>query len=198
MKRQGRFDLPWGITLDTQGNVYVADWRNDRIQKFTANGRFLDAFGEPGEGEGQFHRPAKPAVDADGYIYVADWGNERVQMLAPDGAFQQSIRGEATASKWAQDFLDVNPDESTTRDQSNLVPDLTLPPQHALPGIDADGAVLLGPGLRYTRRRWQALCHGVLQAPGPDLPEGRRLTVGPSRGTSAAGSPTPAASSCSR
>ena len=60
----------------------------------------------------------------EGYIYVADWGNERVQLLAPDGAFLQSLRGEATVSKWAQEFLDVNPDESTTRDQSNLVPDL--------------------------------------------------------------------------
>ena len=63
-------------------------------------------------------------MDAEGYIYVADWGNERVQLLAPDGAFLQSLRGEATVSKWAQEFLDVNPDESTTRDQSNLVPDL--------------------------------------------------------------------------
>ena len=47
-----------------------------------------------------------------------------MQLLAPDGAFVQSLRGEATVSKWAQEFLDVNPDESTTRDQSNLVPDL--------------------------------------------------------------------------
>ena len=123
-EEEGQFNLPWGITLDTQGNLYVADWRNDRIQKFTAGGRFLAAFGEPGEREGEFHRPAKPAVDAEGYIYVADWGNERVQLLAPDGAFIQSLRGEATISKWAQEFLDVNPDESTTRDRSNLVPDL--------------------------------------------------------------------------
>ena len=121
---EGQFNLPWGITLDSHGNVYVADWRNDRIQKFTADGQFLAAFGEPGDAEGQFHRPAKPAVDLDGFVYVADWGNERVQVLGPDGEFQLSLRGQATVSNWAQEFLAVNPDESDTRDQSNLIPDL--------------------------------------------------------------------------
>ncbi len=120
----GQFNLPWGITVAPDGSVYVADWRNDRIQKFTPDGRFLAAFGEPGDGDGQFYRPAKPAVDVDGYIYVADWGNERVQVLGPDGSFQQKLRGQATVSTWAQEFLDVNPDESDTRDQSNLIPDL--------------------------------------------------------------------------
>ena len=121
---EGQFNLPWGITLDSQGEVYVADWRNDRIQKFTADGRFLAAFGEAGDGDGQFHRPSKPAVDSAGFIYVADWGNERMQILGPDGSFQSKMRGQATVSKWAQEFLDVNPDESVTRDQSDLIPNL--------------------------------------------------------------------------
>ena len=49
----------------------------------------------------------------DGDIYVADWGNERVQVLDPDGRFVQNLRGEATNSKWAEDFLR----ESTSRRQ---------------------------------------------------------------------------------
>ena len=127
----GQFNLPWGITIDSESNVYVADWRNDRIQKFTTDGQFIDAFGEPGVGDGQFHRPAKPAVDSEGNLYVADWGNERVQVLGHDGVFQMKLRGQATLSQWAQEFLDVNPDERITREQSNLVPE--LPPHFDTP-----------------------------------------------------------------
>ena len=122
--QESQFNLPWGITLDALGNVYVADWRNDRIQKFSPDGHFIAVFGEPGAGEGQLHRPAKPAVDSEGYIYVADWGNERVQVFGPTGDFQLTLRGQATLSKWAKEFLDVNPDEHSTRNQSNLIPDL--------------------------------------------------------------------------
>ena len=82
------------------------------------------SFGDPGREDHQVYRPADVAVDAVGFIYVADWGNERVQVLGPDGSFQLKLRGEATVSKWAREFLDVNPDESLTRDQSNLIPDL--------------------------------------------------------------------------
>ena len=57
------------------------------------------------------HRPSSVAVDPEGYIYIADWGNERVQVLGPDGSFQLLLRGQATLSKWAAEYLTVNPDE---------------------------------------------------------------------------------------
>ena len=120
----GQFNLPWGVAIDSHDNVYVADWRNDRIQKFTSDGEFIASFGEPGEGDGQFHRPSQVAVDDEGYIYVADWGNERVQVLGPDGGFRLKLRGQATLSKWAQEFFASNPDEMRERERSNLVPDL--------------------------------------------------------------------------
>ncbi len=63
-------------------------------------------------------------MDPDGYIYVSDWGNERVQVLGPNGSFQVQLRGQATLSKWAQEFISVNPDEKETRAMSNLIPDL--------------------------------------------------------------------------
>ncbi len=122
----GQFNLPWGAATDTDGNVYIADWRNDRIQKFTPDGQFLAAWGAPGYGEGQFQRPTQVAVDQDGYIYIADWGNERVQVIDSQGNFQLLLRGEATLSKWAQEYLDVNPEEAAQRQVSNLTP--SLPP----------------------------------------------------------------------
>ena len=120
----GQFNLPWGVGVDSSGNVYVADWRNDRIQKFTPDGDFLASYGESGDGNGQFSRPSGVAVDHDGYIYVADWGNERVQVLKPDGGFQEMLRGQATLSKWAEEFFAANPDEMRERERSNLTPEL--------------------------------------------------------------------------
>ena len=120
----GQFNLPWGITLDSHGDVYVADWRNDRIQKFSAAGEFIAEFGESGSEDGQFHRPSSVAVDGEGHIYVADWGNERVQVLNSDGEFLLKLRGQATLSKWAEDYLASIPHEKRARDKSNLIPDL--------------------------------------------------------------------------
>ncbi|HEY7711431.1 MAG TPA: NHL repeat-containing protein [Candidatus Entotheonella sp.] len=127
----GQLNMPWGLAVDTQGSVYVADWRNDRIQKFSPDGEFLDSFGETGTGDGQFHRPSGVAVDPDGYLYIADWGNERLQVLGPDGSFQANLKGQATLSKWAEEFINVNPDEKATRAMANLIPN--LPPHLRTP-----------------------------------------------------------------
>ncbi len=120
----GQFNLPWGAAVDNNDNVYVADWRNDRIQKFDNDGEFLAALGSSGDGEGQFMRPTSVAVDPEGFIYVADWGNERVQVLGPDGSFQLILKGEATTSKWGEEYLASNPEEKAERDISNLIPEL--------------------------------------------------------------------------
>ena len=103
--------MPWGITLDSDGNVYVADWSNDRVQKFTPDGQPLGVIGESGDGDGQLNRPSDMAVDGDGNVYVTDWGNERVQVFGPDGGFLLALRGQATESKWAEEFFEANVDE---------------------------------------------------------------------------------------
>ena len=116
----GQFNLPWGITQDRDGNLYVADWRNDRIQKFTADGEFLAKYGASGTGDGQFNRPSGVAVDSEGNIYVADWGNQRLQVLDADGVFVQKLRGEATLSLWAKEYISAQKDEERAR--STYVP----------------------------------------------------------------------------
>ena len=112
--------LPWGLACDTQDNVYAADFGNDAVKKYSSSGEFLAAYGSSGRGEGQFTRPASVAVARDGYIYVADWGNERVQVLDSDGNFVQLLRGEATISEWAGNFLSINKEEAAARATADL------------------------------------------------------------------------------
>ena len=123
---EGKLNLPWGVAVDGGDEVYIADWRNDRISKYSSDGKFLRAFGSSGNGDGQFNRPSSVAVDGEGYIYVSDWGNERVQVFGPDGDFITKLRGTATASRWAQDFLSTNAEEADARAKANLEPDLEL------------------------------------------------------------------------
>ena len=102
--------------------MFVADWRNDRVQAFTPEGRFVGQWGVSGDGVGQLRRPSSVAVDDVGYIYVTDWGNERVQVFAPDGEVAAVLRGDATTSTWAEDYLAANPDEAAARREANLAP----------------------------------------------------------------------------
>ena len=116
--------FPWGIATDSNDNVFVADWRNDRIQKFDADGKPLKVFGTPGNGNGELHRPSGVTLDDDGNLYIADWGNHRVQILDPEGKFLTAFRGSAGLSKWSDDYFRVNPDELEERQKADLEPDL--------------------------------------------------------------------------
>ncbi|MCH7825464.1 MAG: 6-bladed beta-propeller, partial [Acidobacteria bacterium] len=54
---------------------------NDRVQVFSAAGKFLGQFGEEGNAPGRFDRPIEVAVSPDGTIYVVDFGNDRIQVF---------------------------------------------------------------------------------------------------------------------
>ncbi len=67
------------ITVDKVGNVFVADFYNNRIQKFSPEGTFLTTFGKEGSAPGQFNHPIAMAVTDDGTVFVADYGNNPIQ-----------------------------------------------------------------------------------------------------------------------
>lgn len=79
----GWFKNAAAVTADQNGQVFVADFYNDRIQKFTSKGKFLNVFGESGTKPGQFKHPTNMAVDDEGNVYVVDFGNDRIQKFAP-------------------------------------------------------------------------------------------------------------------
>ena len=60
---------------------------NARIVKFTADGKFISAWGKEGKGPGEFDVPHGIALDSQGRVFVADRSNSRIQIFDPDGKF---------------------------------------------------------------------------------------------------------------
>jgi len=113
----GGFEYPEGVTGAPNGNVYVVDKGNHRVQEFTSDGEFVLMFGKgvnkkggnicakteesecqagsEGTGPGQFgEAPASVAVDPiSGDVYVLDSSNQRVEKFSASGEFLLSITG---------------------------------------------------------------------------------------------------------
>ena len=83
----GQLDRPYGIALDEAGNVYVTDFNNDRVQKFSSEGQFLLKWGSGGDGDGQLNGLPGIALDGLGNVYVADFDNDRIQKFSSDERF---------------------------------------------------------------------------------------------------------------
>ncbi|MBN1878468.1 MAG: TIGR03663 family protein [Anaerolineae bacterium] len=97
----GEFNEPWGVAVDLEGFVYVADTWNHRVQKFDATGNFVATWGslfqspvvDIYDGQGQFYGPRGIAIGPDGSIYVTDTGNKRVQVFDTRGNLLHIIAG---------------------------------------------------------------------------------------------------------
>ena len=89
---QGHFDRIRGVAVDDDGNIYVADGCNHRIQKFTPDGNFITAVGRKGREELQFNFPIGGTIHPlNKKMYVADHNNNRIQILNPDLTFSSSF-----------------------------------------------------------------------------------------------------------
>jgi DNA-binding beta-propeller fold protein YncE len=77
----GDFAKPTGLAVDADGNLYVCDTLNNRIEIFDADGKFVSTFGKAGDGPGYFARPKGVAIDSDGHIWVADGMQDKVQVF---------------------------------------------------------------------------------------------------------------------
>ncbi|XP_053323314.1 E3 ubiquitin-protein ligase TRIM71 [Spea bombifrons] len=85
--QDGKLCRPWGVCVDREGYVIVADRSNNRIQIFKPCGTFHHKFGSLGSRPGQFDRPAGVACDSSRRIVVADKDNHRVQVFTFEGQF---------------------------------------------------------------------------------------------------------------
>ncbi|HEY4202850.1 MAG TPA: peptidyl-alpha-hydroxyglycine alpha-amidating lyase family protein [Devosiaceae bacterium] len=75
--------------LSPQGDIYVSDgYGNNCVHKFSADGKHLLTWGQPGIGAGEFNLPHNISCDPDGWVYVADRENHRIQIFDGNGKYQ--------------------------------------------------------------------------------------------------------------
>ncbi|MFL0798771.1 MAG: NHL repeat-containing protein [Cellvibrionaceae bacterium] len=120
----GQFRAPSDVAIDNDGNVYVTDQFNNRVQVFTADGEFLYTFGQQGYGadSDNFLLPDSLAI-ADSHIFVNDLVNRAIKMFTLDGQFISSFSSLSgkpdSGGLWMPYFLSVD-------DGKIRVPDCTL------------------------------------------------------------------------
>lgn len=87
----GKFYHPHDAALGPDGNLYVADRYNHRVQVFDQDGNFIRQFGNYGSGNGEFNEVTGIHVAPDGKVYVSECGNHRVQVFNSQGKFIRAM-----------------------------------------------------------------------------------------------------------
>jgi len=143
---------PRGIAIGTDGEIYVTDTGNKRVQVFDAGGVFLREFGGGGTWAGQMDEPVGVGIDETGLVYIADTWNRRIQVLSGDGIFRHLWDVPA----WGSDNPDEKPfltlgaglvfvSDPANRRVLAFTPDGTF--QWALTGADSGPALTFPGGL---------------------------------------------------
>ncbi len=104
----GQFSIPRGVAVDKDGNIYIVDSKNNRIQKFNGAGIFVLAWGKQGDKQSEFKEPCGIDIGPDGNIYVADTWNGRVQVFNDAGGFVRMFGGDQRM--WGPRALTVDKD----------------------------------------------------------------------------------------
>ena len=77
----GQLRYPYDIVLDGKGHIYVCEFGNHRVQKFTLDGELVSLWGNIGREQGELHNPWALVQDSKGRFHVLDTYNHRVQRV---------------------------------------------------------------------------------------------------------------------
>ena len=95
-------DQPNDVLVAPNGDIFVADGHpangNNRMVKYSSDGRYLMQWGETGSNPGEFRTPHALAMDSDGLLYVGDRSNRRIQVFEQDGTFVRDFYNMGMAS----------------------------------------------------------------------------------------------------
>ena len=111
----GDLAKPTGLAVDAEGNLYVCDTLNDRIEIFDADGKFISTYGKNGDGPGYFARPKGVAIDSDGHIWVSDGMQDRVQVFNQQWQLLIVFGGHGLLPGQFQGIVNVLADNKTNR-----------------------------------------------------------------------------------
>ena len=94
-EERGEFNAAFDVKFDTAGNMYVAEWDNERVQVMDRSGKFIQKFGE-----GKLKRSSSLHI-ADKYVYVSDWSGCCTVVYETSGQFVTSF---GTCGKIEREF----------------------------------------------------------------------------------------------
>jgi sugar lactone lactonase YvrE len=118
----GDFAKPTGMAVDADGNLYVCDTLNNRIEIFDADGKFISTYGKNGDGPGYFSRPKGVAIDADNHIWVTDGMQDRVQVFNQDWQLLISFGGHGLLPGQFQGLASITIDKNNRVFTSEIYP----------------------------------------------------------------------------
>ncbi len=72
---------PYDLAIDSENNIYVCEYGNCRVQKFSPHGESLAIYGKPGRAEGEFYSPWGVCIHKSHKLLVADTQNNRIAIL---------------------------------------------------------------------------------------------------------------------
>jgi DNA-binding beta-propeller fold protein YncE len=118
----GDFARPAGVAVDHDGNLYVADTLNNRIEIFDGDGKFIKTFGKAGDGPGYFARPKGVAIDSDDHIWVTDGMQDRVQVFNQDAQLLITFGGHGLLPGMFQGLTGITIDKQNRVFTSEIFP----------------------------------------------------------------------------
>src|SRR5262245_28746275 len=89
----GLFDEPTDVVVASNGDIFITEGHsggttgNDRVSKFSRDGKFIKSWGKTGSAPGEFKAPHTIALDSRGRLFVGDRSNNRIQIFDQDGRY---------------------------------------------------------------------------------------------------------------
>jgi DNA-binding beta-propeller fold protein YncE len=118
----GDFARPGGVAVDHEGNLYVTDTLNNRVEIFDGDGKFISTFGKAGDGPGYFSRPKGVAIDGDGHIWVVDGMEDRVQVFDQEAQLLITFGGHGLLPGMFQGIVGITIDKKNRVFTSEIFP----------------------------------------------------------------------------